>query len=167
MSDITSRILDVSPYNTFSLTCTSTSRVNGIARALTKTVQWMRSIDSSQVLELSSSTSEFTISSSNLDQVNSTSTITVNADTAGDHTYTCLVSLDVSLATDDINGQDSTNIDVQGMYLYVWLIAMLFDIMCTITLSRTSTARSTNWTDNLQHISRQSHHSMDSDLHCV
>ena len=122
MSDITSRVLDVSPYNTFSLTCTSTSRVNGVATPLTKTVQWMRSIDSSEAVQLSSSTSEVTISSSNLDQVNSTSTITVNADTAGDHTYTCRVSLDVSPATDDINGQDSTNIDVQGTCMYVWLI---------------------------------------------
>ena len=132
MSGITSRVLDVSPYNTFSLTCTAASRVNGVARALTKTVQWMRSIDSSEAVELSSSTSGVTISSSNLDQHTSTSTITVNADTAGDHAYTCRVSLDVSPATDDINGQDSTNIDVQGMCLYVWLLCYV--ISCVLLL---------------------------------
>ena len=119
---MTSRVLDVSPYNTFSLTCTAAGRVNGVARALTKTIQWMRSIDSSEAVELSSSTSGVTISRSNLDQPTSTTTITVNADTAGDHTYTCRVSLDVSPATDDINGQDSTNIDIQGMCWYVWLL---------------------------------------------
>ena len=122
MSGITSRVLDVSPYNTFSLTCTVTSRVNGAATPLTKTVQWMRSIDSSEAVELSSSISGVTISRSDLDQPTSTSTISVDADTAGDHAYTCRVSLDVSPATDDINGQDSTNIDVQGMCLYVWLL---------------------------------------------
>ena len=129
---MTSRVLDVSPYNTFSLTCTATSHVNGAATPLTKTIQWMRSIDSSQVVELSSSTSEVTISSSNLDQHTSTSTITVDADTAGDHAYTCRVSLDVSPATDDINGQDSTNIAVQGICVYLWL--QYYVIHCALLL---------------------------------
>ena len=117
VSDITSRVLDVSPYNTFSLTCVATGCVNGMATPLTKTIQWMRSIDSSEAVELSSSTSGVTISNSNLDQATSTSTITVDADTAGDHAYTCRVSLDVSPAPDDINGQDSINIAVQGTHV--------------------------------------------------
>ena len=116
--DITSRVLDVSRNNTFSLTCIATSRVSGVATPLTKTVQWMRSIDSSQEVELSSSTSGVTISNSDLDQATSTSMITVTATTAGGHTYICRVSLDVSPAADAISGQDSTSVTIHGMYIW-------------------------------------------------
>ena len=115
VSDPSARVLDVSPYNSFTLTCSASSLVNGVFLALRKSVQWMRSIDSSSLVEISSATNGVTVTNSNLDQATSTSEITVTTTTAGQHLYMCRVSLDVSPATDNISKQDNGVHPVQGL----------------------------------------------------
>lgn len=115
--DFTSYVLKTSPYNTFSLTCTATSNVGGNSRALLKTFQWIRLIDSGQQeLLTSSSDGVEIITDSNLSAVTSISIINVTANIAGQHLYTCRVLLDVNHQTDDIRGEDSSSVPVRGIH---------------------------------------------------
>lgn len=116
VSDLTTRVLDVSPYNTFSLTCTTSSSVNGVLTPFSKSIHWMRSIESGQTVEISNSTSGVTVTHIDQDQATSTSVISIITSTAGRHVYICEVLLEV-LNSEIDNGavQDSFSVSVQGM----------------------------------------------------
>ena len=111
---IVTRVLDISPYNTFTLTCTATSSFSGIDRAILKSFTWTSRIDSGANEMISSSTNGVTITDSDLDQATSTSTLQMTTTTAGEHMYTCSSSLVVSPAMDDITGSAQQTVTVVG-----------------------------------------------------
>ena len=116
-TNVPSQLLDLQQYNGFSLTCTATSRASTEDVALTKAITWMRSVDggSAEVLTYPSTAGDVTmISHMDLGQPTATSELMVNTTSSGSHVYTCSVSVPVSPATDNIQGDDSTTIMVQG-----------------------------------------------------
>ena len=114
LSAITTRVLDISPYNTFTLTCTATSHVSGTDRAILKSFTWTRKIGSGAIEMITDSTNGVTITGSNLDQATSTSTLQMTTTTPGEHVYTCSSSLVVSPAMDNIAGEAQQTVYVEG-----------------------------------------------------
>ena len=112
---VTTRVLDIPPYNSFTLTCTATSSVSGTDRAILKSFTWTRRIGSGAIEMIMNSTNGVTITGSNLDQATSISTLQMTTMTAGEHMYTCSSSLVVSPAMDDITGSDQQTVTVQGL----------------------------------------------------
>ena len=83
----TTRLPNIAPYNTFSLTCTATVPQGVVSP---KTFTWRRRIGP-QLSPLTLITTGIT--STNLDQPTSTSVLTVTETTAGDYRYRCRVDL--------------------------------------------------------------------------
>ena len=117
-SDVPSRVLDLPSYNGFNRTCRVTSRVLTNEVQITKFITWTRSVDggNAQVLAMSDENTRdvIVISHMNLDMATATSELQVNTTLPGSHNYTCSARLAVMPAPDDIRGQDSTTIVVQG-----------------------------------------------------
>ena len=109
----TTRLPDVTPYNTFTLTCTATAPEGVVA---TKTFTWRRAdpIDGSNC-------SDFAVVSgdidSNLEQPVSTSvlTVTVNETDIGILHFCC----QASIARLDVSGKSATLINVVGEFACV------------------------------------------------
>ena len=94
----TTRLPNVTPYNTFFLNCTVTSSVEGLGSvALPKRFQWRRRFGSSEMnLVLLSSNATIQIQDGdNLNQPTSFSILTVTEDIPRDYLYCCQVDLDL------------------------------------------------------------------------
>ena len=120
-SSVPSQVLDLPSYNGFNLTCTATSRVFTNVLQLvpiTKVITWIRTVDGGnpQVLEMSvvNTNDVIIISHMDLDTATATSELQVNTTLPSRHNYTCSARLAVMPAPDDIRGQQSTTIVVQG-----------------------------------------------------
>ena len=117
-SGVPSRVLDLPSYNGFSLTCTATSRVVTTEVPITKVITWTRSVDGGniQVMDMTDVNTNDVIVISHMDlaMATATSELMMNTTEPGSHSYTCSARLAVMPAPDDIHGQDSTTIMVQG-----------------------------------------------------
>ena len=93
----TTRLPNVAPYNTFSLTCTGTSSVNGRNVALPKRFQWLRWYGFSEFsLDLLSSNATIQIQNGDdLNQPTSSSVLTVTENISQNYHYRCRVDLDL------------------------------------------------------------------------
>ena len=112
-----SRILDVSPFNGFPLTCMSTSRVAGVATAIRKRITWMRSVDGGPLEQLTDGAnvdSVVMVMEDDLFGATSTSMLMVNTTMSGSHSYTCRAELVVAPAPDSISTQNLTTINIVG-----------------------------------------------------
>ena len=114
----TTRLPNVAPYNTFSLTCTATTSVNGRNVALPKRFLWLRRYGSSELnLVLLSSNATIQIQDGdNLNQPTSSSMLTVTEDVPQDYRYQCRVDLDLT-ADMILNRMDIHPITVTGKLL--------------------------------------------------
>ena len=94
----TTRLPNVAPYNTFSLTCTATTSVENVGNvALPKRFQWLRQYGSSEMnLVLLSCNATVQIQDGgNRTQPTSSSMLTVTEDIPQDYRYRCQVDLDL------------------------------------------------------------------------
>ena len=115
----TTRLPSVAPYNTFSLTCTATSSVEGVGPvALPKRFLWLRRYGSSEMnLDILSSNATIQIQDGdNLTQPTSSSMLTVTEDIPQDYRYRCRVDLDLT-ADMILNRMDIYPITVTGKLL--------------------------------------------------
>ena len=87
-------VLDVAPYNAFSLVCTAAIPTNV---TVLKQFMWQRG---STILMTGAGTKITTL---NLNNATSTSVLTVNATTAGSFPYTCNVTFQSSQSTATVN----------------------------------------------------------------
>ena len=93
----TTHLPNVAPYNTFSLTCTATSSVEGVGNvALPKRFLWLRGL-----VQLSNNATFQIQDGDNLNQPTSSSMLTVTEDIPRDYQYRCQTDLD--LRTDNIS----------------------------------------------------------------
>ena len=107
---VTDRILDISPYNSFSIDCTATSSVEGSTVALSKTFTWTQTIDSGSSMMINNG-----FMNSGLDMASSTSQLTVTTTTAGSHSYSCMVAIDLpTTVSDTIINSRMSSLTVQG-----------------------------------------------------
>ena len=115
----TTHLPNVAPYNTFSLTCTATTSVEGVGNvALPKRFLWLRRYGSSEMnLDILSSNATIQIQDGdNLNQPTSSSMLTVTEDIPQDYRYRCRVDLDL---TNDmiLNRTDIYPINIAGKLL--------------------------------------------------
>lgn len=101
-------VLDVAPYNAFSIVCTASVPVNV---TVTKSFVWRRG--SSRTGTIITPGRGTSITTLNSDNATSTSILTTNASTAGSHLYTCdvtvLSSLSSASTTVVVNGNSCIN----------------------------------------------------------
>ena len=118
-TSVPTRVLDISPYNGFSLTCSATSRVVRNPTAITKAFSWTRSIDGARdgVPVVMDENDYVVIMESGLVEAEATSVLMVNTSLSGSHVYTCSARLVVAPATDDIQEQEIETIVVHGKLL--------------------------------------------------
>ena len=94
----TTRLPNVAPYNTFSLNCTATSRVEGVGDvALPKKFMWLRQYGSAEMnlVSLLRNTTIQIQDGDNLNQPTVSSMLTVTEDVPHDYRYRCQVELDL------------------------------------------------------------------------
>ena len=116
-TSVSSRILDISPFNGFSLTCTVTSRVGGAQTPISKRITWMRSVDGRPAQDLTDGAnvdSVVMVMEDDLFGGTSMSMLVINTTVSGSHSYTCRAELVVAPAPDDITQQDQTNVGIIG-----------------------------------------------------
>ena len=107
---VTGPILDIAPYNSFSIDCTATSSVGGSTVALSKTFTWTQTIDSGSSMVINVG-----ILNSGLDMASSVSQLTVTTTTAGSHSYSCIVAIDLpTTISDTIINSRMRSLTVQG-----------------------------------------------------
>ena len=130
---VRSQILDLSPFNGFTLTCMATSSVAGTLTPIKKRITWMRSVDGGSPQQLTNGAanvdSVVTVTEDNLLRATSMSMLSVNTTMSGSHSYTCTAQLVVSPAPDSITGQDQTTVSIVGE-LKVIIITTIFDAVC-------------------------------------
>ena len=100
----TTRLPNVAPYNTFSLTCTATSSVQGSEVAFTKSFTWSYQMGNRVGATTGFTTVQMGIMNRDLNLARSTSELTVSETTAGMYTYRCQANLDLS--ADNIFGRN-------------------------------------------------------------
>ena len=115
LTPITTRLPNVHPYNTFSLTCTATAP-EGVVSPKTFS-WWRRNAVSNNNLSLIHDNETIQINSSSLNQPKSTSVLTVTETTAGEWYYHCIVTLEE--LTNVTNEAGSHPIHVTGKSLYL------------------------------------------------
>ena len=98
------RVLDVSPYNSFSLTCSSTSPVQGLVSVFT----WSEQSSSGDSVELMGNGSVAITMPSD-----GSSELRVNTSVAGEHTIVCSVSVALPDGSVKTNSAQET-VPVQG-----------------------------------------------------
>ena len=142
-TSVPTRVLDISPYNGFSLTCSATSRVVRNPTAITKAFSWTRSIDGARdgVPVVMDDNNYVVIMESGLVEAEATSVLMVNTSLSGSHVYTCSARLVVVPATDDIQEQDMETIMVQGKLLSPAEVKL--SLMISIVILRTISTIST------------------------
>ena len=101
-------LLDFSPYNNLSLTCTADAATTRGPAPVYMNFDWSRVVGVTPPYNIS--TNSFTNSRQFGDSVSST--LTLYPDEVGNHTYFCIVQLDVS----DVSGMDMTTVEVIGQY---------------------------------------------------
>lgn len=108
---MTSRVLDIAPYDTFSIDCTATSSVQGIDQVpLSKAFSWTLSVDSASPEPVSMGVTDM-----GLTEPTSTSTLSLTAATPGDHTYLCSVAVTfLHSVSDSIASSAETAVAVYG-----------------------------------------------------
>ena len=111
---VATRVLDVAPYNNFTLTCAFVSGVFNMPVNVPKSVQWSQTIRSGPATVVTASTPGVDITDSGLDQFSGFSVLTMTATSAGEHAFECLVSLDVAAIPDEVEGISSTTVAVFG-----------------------------------------------------
>ncbi len=105
------RLLDIPPYNSLTLTCTSTVTVRSDPVPIAMEIVWLQAINSSSPTPIPAEA--FT----NSGQVGTGSSIlTLDTTQQGDHTYSCQVILNVSPATDMLNRTESVTVQVAGQW---------------------------------------------------
>ena len=112
----TTHLPNVAPYNTFSLTCTATSSVEGLGNVgLPKRFLWLRRYGASEmILDLISSNATIQIQDGdNLNQPTISSMLTVTEDIPQDYRYRCRVDLDLTADT-ILSRMDIYRINVTG-----------------------------------------------------
>ena len=102
------RCLDVAPYNSLSFICSAIITVRGTPVNLNRVFSWQHTIEGSSA---NISAEFFTGSQSS---TSGSSILSINATEAGIHTYTCIVTLDVSPAPDIITNSSSQDIAIAG-----------------------------------------------------
>lgn len=115
--DVTSmddRYLDIAPYNSLSLTCMASLTVRGRGVNLNMVFSWQYDNGTSPYVI----PTKFFTGSHQFDS-RGISILSLNSTEVGDHTYTCLVSLDVSPATDIINNSESRTITIIGKFIHI------------------------------------------------
>ena len=100
----TTHLPNVAPYNTFSLTCTATSLVQGSEVAFYKTFTWGYQMENAVGAATGFTTVQTGIMNRDLSLARSTSELTVTETTAGVYTYRCQANLDLS--ADNIFGRN-------------------------------------------------------------
>ena len=118
-NNVPSRIIDLPGFNGFMLTCTASSQVMGVPKAINKTIIWMRSVDggpAETVSEVADMNHIVMISEDGLQRAVSTSVLVVNTTVSGRHLYACEAKLIVTPALDDIRAQSQTNVTIVGEY---------------------------------------------------
>ena len=107
------RVLDVSPYNQFTVTCTASAEFNGEVIPYSMTIDWIRrkQTDGGAVTfeDVDPTQYETTVLPDHGYQSVLTTTET---DTQNMISYRCKPKLNIDKA---VMGQDSTNVEVQGM----------------------------------------------------
>ena len=115
---VSSRILDLSPFNGFTLACMATSSVAGRPTPIRKRISWMRSVDGGSPQQLTNGAanvdSVVTVTEVDLLEATSMSVLSVNTTMSGSHSYSCTAQLVVSPAPDSITGQDQTIVNIVG-----------------------------------------------------
>ena len=114
LAPITTRVLNVDPYNNFTLTCAFSSSVSNMPVNVPKSVQWTRAIGSGPATVVTAATPGIEITDSGLDQSSGTSVLAMTADSAGEHVFECLVRLDVAAVPDDVEAMAATTVTVIG-----------------------------------------------------
>ena len=115
---VSSRILDLSPFNDFTLACMATSSVAGTPTPIRKRITWMRSVDGGHPQQLTNEAASVDsiviVTEDSLMGATSMSMLSVNTTTSGSHRYTCTAQLVVSPAPDSITEQDQTTVNIVG-----------------------------------------------------
>ncbi len=103
------RYIDISPYNTISLTCTTSITLRGIPIVLNMMFQWETN-DGSEVSPVSS---EY-ITNNNLFSSFGTSVLSLPVTATGCYTFICRTSLNVTPATTVITSTDRVTVIITG-----------------------------------------------------
>ena len=111
VSEAPASLLDFSPYNNLSLTCTADAATTRGPAPVYMNFDWSRVLGVLGVTPpYNISTNSFTNSRQFGDSVSST--LTLYPAEVGNHTYFCIVQLDVS----DVSGMDMAAVEVIGQY---------------------------------------------------
>ena len=113
VSSRASRLLDFAPFNSLNLTCASTVRERANPVPLAMETQWFQTVglgNNPTPIPAEAFDNHRQFGSSG------TSTLTLMVTEAGNNTYTCQVTMDVSPATDILNATDSVMVEVIGQY---------------------------------------------------
>ena len=119
VSMVTERILDIPPYNTFTLTCSASSSVQGQSFAITKTLGWSESVDGASPTNLTQD-----VTTSDLAQITSSSAADVTVTSAGEYVYRCESVLTLGAIPDRVVGVASTNVTVHGEHTHARTVLM-------------------------------------------
>lgn len=119
---------DTPPYNTFTLNCAATSRIDGgAAVGVAKQVTWQQAVGAGGLFgTLTDDSPGISISNSDLSQASVTSTLAVTGSMAGGYTYRCVVQLD--LTYDPINGSADAAVTIDGGWC-VHLVCLFFCVV--------------------------------------
>ena len=111
----TTRLPNIPPYNTFSLTCTATAPEGVVSQ---RTFTWWRrnAVTNSNLTEVLSN-NKFNIINSTSDQPVSTSVLTVTETTAGEWYYHCNVTLEELTNVTDEAGPHPIHVTSKSLYL--------------------------------------------------
>ena len=104
------RVLDVAPYNQFTVTCTARTEFNGVAIPLEITIEWERNdilLSSSDPMHMTTGSPE-----SGYQSILSTT----ETDTQNTVIYQCIARLAVDSL---IRGKNNIRLQVQGVYIHV------------------------------------------------
>ena len=107
---MTGRYLDIEPYNSLSLTCSTTVKIRNDPAPLNIEFSWLRSVNSGPQEELNSTL----YTNGRVFGDSQTSVLALLTEQPGNHMYTCRVNLDVSPAPDVIMDEHSTSLEVIG-----------------------------------------------------
>ena len=110
----TTRLPSEPPYNTFTITCTATAPEGVVAG---KTIEWMRRIGSSTtgLSEITDNGNTIQIVTTNPNQPETTSVLTVTETTPGNYRYRCRVDI-TEIGSDSRRTKDMYPIDVIGEF---------------------------------------------------
>ena len=105
------RVLDVCPYNQFTVTCTARAELNGETIHFDITIEWQRN------LVLLSSSDQIYMTTGSPESGYQSILSTTETDTQNRVIYQCIAQLTVD---NQIHGQDNAYLQVQGVYSYTY-----------------------------------------------